>query len=316
MVSEVKMSEMSAKMIPLPAPLRTGANLAVEWKRFQGQWKNYSKAAKIDREDADRQAAIFLACIGSDAYQIFTTMEFDDEADKENPEKLIEAFERYCIGEINEVYERYVFNKRQQEPGESFDTFLGDLRRLVKSCGYGTVEDSTVRDRIVLGVRDDTTRKKLLQTRTLDLAKAIDICRSSEATMRQLKAIATPDEVQALHQRTSEPRQRPSQRSSSRYQRGKSRSRQTGNRSPSSDRRDHGDRRCKFCDRTHPPSKNQCKAFGATCASCGKKNHFASVCRSKPPNDVCESLTEDSLSSLNSAHDKRWYSNILVNGEV
>ena len=159
-------------------------------------------------------------------------------------------------------------------------------------------------------MRDDATRKKLLQTRTLDLAKAIDICRSSEATTRHLKAMATPDELHALQQRAPETRQR----SSSRHRRGKSRGRQTGNRPPSTDRRDNGDRRCKFCDRTHAPSKSQCKAFGATCASCGKKNHFASVCRSKPPNDVCESLTEDSLLSLNSASDKRWYSNILVNG--
>ena len=41
-------------IIPLPAPLRTGGNLALEWKRFKGQWKNYTKAAKIDREDEDR----------------------------------------------------------------------------------------------------------------------------------------------------------------------------------------------------------------------------------------------------------------------
>jgi len=144
-------------VIPLPAPLRTGENLALEWKRFKGQWKNYTKAAKIDREHEDRQAAIFLACIGSEAYKIFTTLKFNDDSDREKPVRLIDAFERNCVGEINEVYERYVFNRRQQEHSESFDTFLGDLRRLVKSCGYGTVEDSTVHDRIVLGIRDDAT---------------------------------------------------------------------------------------------------------------------------------------------------------------
>ena len=71
-------------------------------------------------------------------------MEFAEEEENADPEKLIEAFEKHCIGEVNEVYERYVFNRRQQEPSESFDTFVGDLRRLVKSCGYGNVEDSTV----------------------------------------------------------------------------------------------------------------------------------------------------------------------------
>jgi hypothetical protein len=95
-------------MIPLPAPLRESGNIAVEWKRFHGQWQNYVKAIKIDKEDADRHAAIFLAWVGSDAYDIYTTLEFETEDDREKPDKLIEAFERHCIGEVNEIYERYI----------------------------------------------------------------------------------------------------------------------------------------------------------------------------------------------------------------
>ena len=193
-----------ASHIPLPAPLRITSTLAIEWKRLKGQWANYVKAAKVDKEEKDCQAAIFIACIGTDAYDIYSTMEFATEADRNDPDKLIEAFENHCIGELNEVYERYIFHRRQQEPGESFDVFVGDLRRLAKTCEYGAVEESAIRDRIVLGIRDDATRKKLLQTRKLDLTKAIDICRSSEATTRQMKAITTPDEVQALHRQSQE----------------------------------------------------------------------------------------------------------------
>ena len=302
-------------LIPLPAPLRTTANLAVEWKRFHGQWKNYVKAAKIDKEDADRQAAIFLACVGSDAYDIYTTLEFESEDDKAKPDKLIEAFERHCVGEVNEIYERYIFNNRQQQPaGESFDTFVGDLRRLVKTCGYGTVEESTIRDRIVLGIRDDATRKKLLLTRTLDLTNALDICRSSEATMRQLKDMTSPAELKALRQQTA--RSSSPQRTSSRYRRRMTPGRYERHRSPSAERYDNVERRCKFCNGTHKPSKDLCKAYGATCAACGKKNHYASVCRSKRDNDRCDSLTEESLLSLHNGADKRCYANVLVDGHM
>ena len=71
---------------------------------------NYVKVAKVNNEEEDSQAAIFLACIGTDACEIFSTMEFDDEADKADPDKLIVAFEKHCIGEVNDVYERYVFH--------------------------------------------------------------------------------------------------------------------------------------------------------------------------------------------------------------
>jgi len=71
-----------------------------------------------------------------------------------------------AAGQVNDRVERYLFNRRQQEAPETFDAFLGDLRRrLVKTCGYGTAA-RRIRDRIVLGIRDDATRKKLLQTRT------------------------------------------------------------------------------------------------------------------------------------------------------
>jgi len=55
-----------------------------------------------------------------------------------------------------------------------------------------------IRDRIVIGIRDETTQHKLLQVRVLTLAKAIDIYRASEAAGRQLKMSST-DQLQALH---------------------------------------------------------------------------------------------------------------------
>ena len=113
------------------------------------------------------------------------------------------AFEAHCVGEVNVVYERYVFYKRKQENGETFDSFLAELRRLVKTCEFGAVEDSTVRDRIVMGIRDDTTRRKLLQTRKLDLKSAIDICRASESAMNQLRAMTMTSTLSPVTRRVA-----------------------------------------------------------------------------------------------------------------
>ena len=84
--------------------------------------------------------------------------------------------------------------------GELFDGFLSELRKLVKTCDFNAVEDSTICDGIVMGIRDDTTRRKLLQTRQLDLKTAIDICRASESASRQLRAMtkADDDDVHAV----------------------------------------------------------------------------------------------------------------------
>ena len=52
------------------------------------------------------------------------------------------------------------------------------------------MRDSIIRDRIVLGIHDHRTRKRLLQERSLTLSKCIDLCKSSEATNLQLKTIS------------------------------------------------------------------------------------------------------------------------------
>ena len=189
---------MAMQQIPHPAEMKMSTNMATEWTRFSSQWANFEVAADLKKESSARRAAIFLACVGTEAYEVFETMEFEDDEDRRDIDKVIDAFRKHCIGEINLTYERYVFNRRGQEPGESFDAFLAELRRLVRSCEYGALEESILKDRIVVGLRDDATRRKLLQIRKLDLANAIDICKASEVASRQLKAMTSPEDVSAL----------------------------------------------------------------------------------------------------------------------
>ena len=47
-------------------------------------------------------------------------------------------------------------------------------------------------DRIVIGVRENSVRKKLLQALNLQLQGCIDICRVSEVATKQIKAMQTP----------------------------------------------------------------------------------------------------------------------------
>ena len=264
--------------IPLPASLNTTpSQIASDWKRFSSQWTNYVKAAKLTAEPKDCQAAIFLACIGVDAFKIYETLELSD-ADRADPEKLIDAFKKHCVGETNEVYERYVFHTRKQDSTESFDSFVTDLRRLVTSCGYGASQptESMLRDRIVLGVRDDTIRKKLLATRGLTLQKAVDCCRAHESAIRQFEAMTSSEAVNTLQRERGREQWRPRSPERGASHRPKS----TGRIKPTVGRNIGGGRRCQYCDRQHEPGRSRCPANGVECRKCGKRNHFATVCRS------------------------------------
>ncbi|HSN23082.1 MAG TPA: hypothetical protein VLS45_02740 [Methylomicrobium sp.] len=184
-----------------PEPLRvTGNNVVDDWRRFREQFENYELASDLSEASQEKRAAVFLTCIGNDAYDVYRAMEFAEEGDRKKLDKIITAFEKFCVGAVNVTYERYVFNRRTQDSNERFDVFLGEIRRLARSCEFAAVEESMIRDRIVVGIHDDATRHKLLQVRDLTLAKAIDICKASEAARKQMKAILADNQVQALNQ--------------------------------------------------------------------------------------------------------------------
>ena len=103
---------------------------------------------------------------------------------------IIEKFDEFTIGEVNETYERYIFNGRNQGQDESIDAYITALRSLAKRCGFcDCLANSLLRDRNVLGINNHTFRKRLLQERKLDLKTCIDLCRSSEAASSQIKKI-------------------------------------------------------------------------------------------------------------------------------
>lgn len=70
--------------------------------------------------------------------------------------------EKYCIWGCNETYERYVFNRRDHETNETVDAYVTAVRKLAKTCNYGALTDALIRDRIVVGINDNSARKKLL----------------------------------------------------------------------------------------------------------------------------------------------------------
>lgn len=74
---------------------------------------------------------------------------------------MLDALTTYFEPLKSEVFDRLFFHRRHQLPGESFDTWLVELRSMVTSCNYGTaaVIESILRDQIVLGVASDQVRE-------------------------------------------------------------------------------------------------------------------------------------------------------------
>ena len=77
--------------------------------------------------------------------------------------KIIEKFEDFCVCETYEAHESYKFHLRRQEPSETIEAYISSLRQLAKNCNFGVLVDRMIRDQVVMGVKEDAVREKLLE---------------------------------------------------------------------------------------------------------------------------------------------------------
>ena len=136
--------------------------MATSWKVFIRAWKNYEIAARLKdpskpNENKLLRTATFLTCLESDALDIYEGFKFDNDMDKDDIDIVITKFEEYCVGQRNETFERYNFNIRVQQEGETVDAYVTELKKetLAKTCNLGQLQDDLLKDRIGIGIKDD-----------------------------------------------------------------------------------------------------------------------------------------------------------------
>lgn len=245
--------------LPPPKPLVVDENLASNWKQWKKVWQRYEIATGIYKQEDLVRVSTLLSVIGEEAVKAFDTFAWAEGQNENKITDVLVKFDEYCEPRTQVIYERYRFNNRKQEPGESISAYVTELRVIAKNCAHNEITpDEILRDRLVLGVRDEKLRERLLRVNDLTLTKAVDICKASEQTSQQLKLITSGAEesVGAVKteppQNTRRPRDPPIQRSE-----------------------------CRFCGYQH--GNRQCPARGQTCHKCGLKNHFQTRCRSTNP---------------------------------
>ena len=248
--------------IPMPPKMEMAGSLAENWRRWRQIWDSFEIISNLRNCDNTYRVATFITCIGTEALDVYNGLPFETEEDKKDMEKILDLMETYCIGELNVIYERYVFNNRNQATDETIDAYTSALRTMASTCQFGVLKEELIRDRIVCGIRENTTRKKLLQeSNKLDLRKAIDICRSSESTTAKIKAMTSNKEADVhVVRKMHVPQKKPPPRD---------KERKTNPQMVD----------CKFCGQHHEKSKHKCPAYGRYCSKCGKPNHFAKKCK-------------------------------------
>ena len=156
--SEISGSEIMENSMRIPPPLSFEGNIKDKWLKWVQRFNIYLAATGLDSKSQERQVAVFLNLIGEEGLEKFNTFGLT-----ENQKKVLDdvkkSFADYCSPKTNETVERYMFFMRNQESGESFNNYLTALKTLSATCGFGNLNDSLIKDRIVCGISNPFIKK-------------------------------------------------------------------------------------------------------------------------------------------------------------
>ena len=147
-----------------------------------------------------------------------------------------------------------------QKSGETIDQYVSVLRKLSETCGFSTLKNSLIKDRIVLGICDTKTTERLLIS-DLTLEKAIDKVRSAEATEIQQRDMANDPAVHGIGVAKKKPpfRKEP----------------------PANEYRPSSSKIFNYRNRGTRHGVRECPTYGKTCHNCKKQHYFQSICWSQ-----------------------------------
>ena len=185
---------------PPPALEIHDGNVAEKWKKFHLAWSNYALATELNKKSEPVQVSTLLTVIGEDTRDVYSTFNWDDEANKNKIELVLQQFANYCQPRKNIPFERYRFNKRAQEAGESYDQYKTALRKLAEGCEFDTITpEEILHDRLIFGIHNAKVRERLLRESQLTLKKTDEICSASESTAAQMKEVSEGKNFMLAH---------------------------------------------------------------------------------------------------------------------
>ncbi|KZR99331.1 Uncharacterized protein APZ42_004837, partial [Daphnia magna] len=163
------------------------------------------------------------------------------------PDEILDQIADYVRAKRNIALDRVAFEECHQTNTESFEDFYIRLRRLADAADLcATCVDARVTTRIMAGIRDTETKRKLLALTPFPPAQqAINMCRSEEAARMNERSLSNQSAINHV---------RPHQRNEATAA------------------------ACGSCGRNNHRPREACPATGKTCHNCGGSNHFSPRC--------------------------------------
>ena len=144
-------------------------NVADNWRKWKQRFQLCMEASgsRRKKEKPEKQRVTIFLHLIEEALEIYNT--FSLSTAEQKLDVLFQKFEDYCNPRRNITFERHKFFTCVQQPTESIDQYVTELRTKAGTCEFGELYESLIRDRIVCRISCNTLREKVLQETDLSL---------------------------------------------------------------------------------------------------------------------------------------------------
>ncbi|XP_064463889.1 uncharacterized protein K02A2.6-like [Ornithodoros turicata] len=311
-----------APFLPLPG------DPELPWEQWRSMFLNYLAAITDTTFTGPRKKAVLLHCLGAEGQRIFQALETatvvmkegegdgkdggkDESKQSEVLEEALQILDKRFGSAPNVAVLRHRFRARRQQPGESTQAFVGELRCHAAKCQYGTFEDDAVRDQLLEGTVVPGLRERLLiEGGRLSLSAAVTLATTYEESIKAAKEFQQSGEVQKVDKY----RQQERRKGKWPQKEAKGADRQpTGGPKPTLQRAGK-QLACYRCGKIgHFANDGNCRAIDKKCRGCGKIGHLIKVCRNSKTINAIQSNDEDiAVLRIGDGHANEVYAEVIV----
>ena len=180
---------------------------AETWEHYTERLGHYFDAngiGDVSGDDKAKRRAILLSVCGSKVYKLMCDLLAPAKPKEKSYQELVKLIQDHLAPKPSEIVQRFKFNNRFRNEGESVADFVAALRNLAEHCEYKDTLEMMLRDRIVCGIRDEKIQRRLLVEKELTFAKAYEIATSMEITSKNMAVLQESKESDAVNKVTSQ----------------------------------------------------------------------------------------------------------------
>nr|XP_012235931.1 PREDICTED: uncharacterized protein LOC105680077 [Linepithema humile] len=225
------------------------------WAMWLKRFERYVSVANLKDRAESEKIDLLLYTMGEKAEEILA--QISTGSNLATLRAVTDKFTEYFSPKKNTIFERYKFNSRKQQLGESVDSFVTALYSLAETCEYGVLKEELIRDQIVIGVKDARISERLQLSADLTLEKALNMARQAETQAKEGKMLRKEAE--------SEQKQRDSKNKMQR-----------------------GNEICGRRGKAKHADFKKCPAHETICHNCQKMGYWDKMCKSKKVRRVKE----------------------------